>query len=423
MNSITIKKSLSSIFTVLVCLLMTKKGLSELLILSGERFSFLKNEIVIMILFLIILAMLIIRLLHGASIEISFILIAGLFAGSLLLTYSVNYSTIFKTNSQVTPIISTYGVIILLLIVKAINNHSILDKNAVINTLLLFSVGQSLLGIVQYITKNAIVPIMNNGMPIVNAIYYNHGTSSSNEYFLNDIGGKLRAFGMTDSGLTLGLFTLLGISIVLDKKELPVTVKVLLLTILGTALLMTITRVIFLALILLIILFILFKRREKLIGVYLLFIVFQVALIFISGVLFRVNWLQTNFPTVLSRFSGFDYYIHLYPLNIGGIIWGHNLVSFLPSITSIYSIDNEMLDVILDIGLIGYLIFIGTITHTILGWIDDARQSRSATLLFLIVWPFIGIVNVPFYFYIPLLLLFSLAFDCFPSNSKVESLE
>lgn len=423
MNSMIIKKSLSSIFTLLVCLLMTKKGLSELLLLSDNKLFFLKNEIVIMAILLIISLVLITQLLRGSRIKVLFILVAGLFFGSLILTYSINYNVNFKINSQFTPLISTYGPIILLLIVRAINNHSVFDKDAVMNTLLVFSVGQALLGIIQYITKSVIIPIMDNGKPIVNAIYYSHGTSSSNEYFLNSIGGRLRAFGLTNSGLTLGLFTLLGISIILDKKKLSVFIKIPLLIVLGTALLMTITRVIFLALVLLIIFLIFLKKRKSLVNIYRLFIFVQFILIFISSILFRINWVQEYLPTVLSRFSGFDYYIHLYPFDLTGILWGHNLVSFLSGIISIYSVDNEMLDINLDIGLVGYVVFLITVTQTIFGWINNVQQGRSATLLFLIICSFIGIINVPFYFYVPLLILFCLTFDSLPVSNEKRLLE
>lgn len=416
----TSKKVFSLIFTLLMIFLMTKVGLKELMLLSNNPFNLLKNSVIMLCILLILFFVFLIRFLPGNFIRTKPFFLAFLLISSLLMAYLLNYKEGYILNNQITPLFLTYAVLFFLLISLMLNKQNILDKSVVVNTLLFISVCQSVFGIIQYVLKDTIISVIGkDGKPVVNPIYYWKGISSTNPEILQRIGGKVRAFGLTDSGLTLGLFALLGISLVIDSKKLSISSKTVLLIILITALMMTITRIIWLAFVLLLILYFFVKRRKWLSWFYYSLFGLQFIFIMIAVVVDKFTWISKFFPTILSRFSGYNYFIKFYPFKVSSILWGHNIVSFIDSFKTTYSIDNEMLNIFLDIGIIGYFIFFSTITLALMKWLKNADQKRSATLNFLIICPFIGIGNVIFYFYLPVLLLFSLSCDVLPSNRDV----
>ncbi|MFG1200350.1 hypothetical protein ODR38_09120 [Pediococcus acidilactici] len=137
--------------------------------------------------------------------------------------------------------IATYGWLIpIILLVNMIRSADINVKR--IECFLLWMVvPQLFLGMLQHYMKRTFVPIVSGGKTIVNTIFFLNGASSNDPNYLN-YGAQIRAFGMTDSGLTLGVWALLVFSISLFSKRFTKKVRIFLFIFSGIAAFATLTR-------------------------------------------------------------------------------------------------------------------------------------------------------------------------------------
>lgn len=111
---------------------------------------------------------------------------------------------------------------------------------------LLFSLPIMILGIAQHYLSSTIIGITSNGQTVVNAIFFLNG-GSSNDVNLLSFGAQVRAFGLMDSGLTLGIFALLVLSIALYTEHYSKLFRLLLLIISIYTIYATLTRNIYIA--------------------------------------------------------------------------------------------------------------------------------------------------------------------------------
>lgn len=291
-------------------------------------------------------------------------------------------------------IIKSYMYVLLLIIVLSFN-LCFRYKETMKKIVLFFITGQSLIGILQAIVNKPIIPIINkDGNVIVNTIYYLNGGSSTS-YNLLLLGGRVRAFGITDSGLTLGLFGMLGIALIIDEKNR------LLKSVLGTIYVITIyltyTRIIWIATCVYLSLVLLNKIK---IGkrIYVLGWVIQLLLVCI----FSSNYIMllfNDYPTVISRIQGIQYYINNLSLSLKNLLFGQNFVNYIDyfSKITVYTLDNELLVIVANIGIIGLVILISVYYKAM-----NFFKNNTVQLL-LSMFSVIGIGNSVAYFYFPII--------------------
>ena len=147
-----------------------------------------------------------------------------------------------RINSQ--PVSWRMSGYFILIVVMALSifkyNRFTLSLSAMYWGIVVYTVPNALLGIVQYITGQSIVPIVNqNGDASVASTQLNDVSSLG---ILGSNGGY-RAFGLFDSGMTLGLFLLLGLAVLFfGKLKINRYAKLPLGTLFIIALIMTLTR-------------------------------------------------------------------------------------------------------------------------------------------------------------------------------------
>ncbi|KAF0337617.1 hypothetical protein [Pediococcus acidilactici] len=194
--------------------------------------------------------------------------------------------------------IATYGWLIpIILLVNMIRSADINVKR--IECFLLWMVvPQLFLGMLQHYIKRTFVPIISGGKTIVNTIFFLNGASSNDPNYLN-YGAQIRAFGMTDSGLTLGVWALLVFSISLFSKRFTKKVRVFLFIFSGIAAFATLTRNIYIACLFLLFFKILltrFKISKHLLNVvFIVLFFFSFIGVYISSFLYVINNYVSSF--------------------------------------------------------------------------------------------------------------------------------
>lgn len=273
-------------------------------------------------------------------------------------------------------------------------------KKTVYVICLLFITIQSLFGILQYLTNSTIFPLEIDGQKVSKTLFYSQGSSGSNEAILMT-GGHIRAIGLTNSSLTFGLFMLFGIILAMSIRSR--LFKSLLLLIFSMAIAMTLTRVIWVAWFFLVV-FIFFPgiknnfHLQSLISN--LFWSGQVIFAFVPSILAHF---QDNpfFATLLSRFQGYSFFLQIFPINFKNVWIGQNFeIRLLDFKTFGYSLDNQFLVFVLNLGLFSYLLYF-IVNRVIIKRLIQIKEKSFASLL--LVLPIVGIVNDPSYFVFGLL--------------------
>lgn len=329
-----------------------------------------------------------------------------LFLIILIIDYVYNFRTDFRMNGQFKPLITSYLVVLLVYVLMSVDIKKFwFDKRVCYLIIITFSFFNALLGVIQYLFENPIVPIAGvNGNPVVNPVFYLNGVSSNKIAYLY-LGAKVRAFGVTDSGLTLGLLCLLTIAILFSSKSIKNFIKVPLIIFFCVAIYMTITRIIYVALIMLVV-FLIFKKRKNLLRFFLYFcgLIQILAIIFAYGIL---NFLpssigNTSLATLSSRFEGYLYYFNVYEFSIERFLIGFNNVSLRTQQNAIYSLDNEMLNVFFDVGFLGLLLVLLIYIH---GYNAILKTDDYTMCVILSLFMLLGITNSVYYFFFPVLII------------------
>lgn len=387
-------------FSFLLLLLMTKKGIAQLYVMSGG-FPLFTNFSLMVLLHISFLFIVI----QKKEICSDRNRLFGFFSLSVILLFSIFFSVLLNPSEFVFVIelknmYSIYSLCLMLAFVY-IYNMSFKYSNSVIKLIIIFSLIQACLGIFQHYTKILLVPVDDlDGESIVNTIYFLDGISSKNRYFL-ELGAEVRAFGMTDSGLTLSLFSLLGIS--LSLVFIQTKLKFVFTFIFLLAVYCSLTRTMWGA-IFLFFTFSLFLLRNRVFRLKLLFFfgMFMQAIFILMAYSRYCLYMENIFPTLSSRLEGFTHFISLFNIGLENIFVGYNFSNRIPEFLEIspYSVDNLFLKVFFDIGLISLFIYIYVFYKVIL----NSSDSRFI-LSFLVLFSFLNIGNVVDYFYFPIIML------------------
>ncbi|WP_018664628.1 hypothetical protein [Heyndrickxia acidiproducens] len=422
MLGVIFKKAFILSFILLLFMLVAKKMLLQLYILVGEKSFFLFSNSYALILMLIMITVLVFKKIAFAkNTEISIyyapLLLLASLIGIFLVSSLYNGSTAFSYQHMFWIIFSSYFSTIFVLLTASLKinflNYKVMSKITIF-----FSMFQCALGVYQYITLNPIFAVNYKGESVLNPIFYLNGTSSSNDYFLA-LGAKIRAFGMTDSGLTLGLFALLCLSILMFKKMNRLK-KLLLVLFLISAVYMTLTRIVYLTLFLLLIYMFLLRKNQIKTAKFIYFcsLLIQVTYpLFIYKVINIILGILSShtFITIGSRISGYSYFLQNVHLDIIKTLFGSNYVSHTVDFNTSFTVDNEFLKIFLDIGIVGYIIVMFIFTYYLFDALNCSKNARynvslyKGLVCFLLTFPFLGIVNVGNYFYFPCLLLLLLS--------------
>ena len=392
------RKILEIIFTILVLILMSKRMTTQLYILSGQNplFSNTSFYVVTVILFVIL------YLLNGINKnQVFFYGLCAFIICFLIIFVPVYAPSNLGTLTEIRNMLFSYLFVIMLFITLA-NHMTFKYKKEIIFTILVFCFLQSVLGIIQATFTQTIVPVEYNGESIVNTIYYLNGASSKNSYFLT-LGARIRAFGMTDSGLTLSLFALLGL--VLCSYIRKRSVRIFSILVFLVAIFLSYTRLVWL-LTIICMLFVMVKKflPEKVFLQILksILVIGLVAQILLLGIVILNNFSEefVMFPTLTSRLLGLNYYFQNLNLNFISVIFGQNFINRISEF-NVYSLDNEILKVMSDIGLIGVIVmFYGYFSA-----FGKLVNKNFILLVFLSLFFLGGIGNVVYYFFIPVMLL------------------
>ena len=260
---------------------------------------------------------------------------------------------------------------------------------------LFFTIVQSTFGILQFLTNSTIFPLEIGGQKVSNTLFYYQGSSGSNQQILAS-GGHIRAIGLTNSSLTLGMFMLLGIVLVMSMKSK--ILKAILFLMFTVTIAMTLTRIIWIVwFILMTFLFLpVFKdsfQLQKLVsnifwGVQIIFAFIPSILTLFQGIPF--------FDTLLSRFQGYTLFFQQFPITFKNIWIGQNFeMRILDYNTFGFSLDNQFLVVIMNLGLLFFMTYF-LVNQVIVNKLIKNGKTYLAKLL--LVLPMIGIVNDPSYF-------------------------
>ncbi|MGF0046558.1 hypothetical protein ACQRD4_01090 [Streptococcus hyointestinalis] len=394
------------LFVFSILMLMSKKMMDELHIIFGNK-SIVSSTVLYIFIIVLFLWLVLIRFINQQSVNGNYAFILFLFLLGVLISVAFSPSGL-SLLIELRNLLFAYVGVLLLCVVNMLDMRLKYKKEARV-LIIIFTLCQSLLGIYQHVARSPIIPVVDStGKSIVNTIYYLNGISSKNPYFL-DLGAEVRAFGMTDSGLTLGLFAFLGILLVSQLKNK--FLSYLLTAIYLLAIYYSITRVVWLIVILYFIT--LFLDRLELTrllpfmktGWFTVGITLQGLLLFSAGTVYIIS-IFSEFDTLLSRFEGLVYFMKNLSFNPITIIFGQNFSSRLVYFNQVtrYSLDNEVFKIFADIGLLGVGI-IFALYKKMLGYFNGRY------LLFLSMFTMFGIGNVVNYFYIPLLVLSVMLLD------------
>ncbi|AXQ27051.1 hypothetical protein CS304_10295 [Lactiplantibacillus plantarum] len=314
-----------------------------------------------------------------------------------------------RINSQ--PVSWRMSGYFILIVVMALSifkyNRFTLSLSAMYWGIVVYTVPNALLGIVQYITGQSIVPIVNqNGDASVASTQLNDVSSLG---ILGSNGGY-RAFGLFDSGMTLGLFLLLGLAVLFfGKLKINRYAKLPLGTLFIIALIMTLTRNIYFLFVLL--MFLRFVNSNKMKNIlFIVGIIMQAVTVEIANVLNTLTFFQSAFfGTLRARFRGLIFFENYYQQNIVSYLFGkgYQYDAIVKSFTE-NTVDNQMLATFLDIGIIGlvvvYLYF----------WKSMRSMYQPVSLVLqnmLVIFSFFGIANNHIVFFSGILLLMLLSKD------------
>lgn len=314
-----------------------------------------------------------------------------------------------RINSQ--PVSWRMSGYFILIVVMALSifkyNRFTLSLSAMYWGIVVYTVPNALLGIVQYITGQSIVPIVNqNGDASVASTQLNDVSSLG---ILGSNGGY-RAFGLFDSGMTLGLFLLLGLAVLFfGKLKINRYTKLPLGTLFIIALIMTLTRNIYFLFVLL--MFLRFVNSNKMKNIlFIVGIIMQAVTVEIANVLNTLTFFQSAFfGTLRARFRGLIFFENYYQQNIVSYLFGkgYQYDAIVKSFTE-NTVDNQMLATFLDIGIIGlvvvYLYF----------WKSMRSTYQPVSLVLqnmLVIFSFFGIANNHIVFFSGILLLMLLSKD------------
>jgi CDP-glycerol glycerophosphotransferase (TagB/SpsB family) len=345
----------------------------------------------------------------------------SLFVSIFFFLFLQGYMTLGNTEIGVKDVIGDiilryYWIFILGFIIFA--KLKVFNLNLFIKIFTLFMLINSILGIFQYLLRNPIVFTKFNGEPIINSIYFKDGISSSNEWLFN-LGSQVRAFGLFDSGLTMGLLCVLAISIILSNSEKYLTKSEflkacaygILLCVFLITLYMTLTRNAYLTCFNLLLYFtvlIFFKQNYRYTLIKIIFILEWILfLIYVGFTKYIYLVISKLFPTFNletfnSRIETYSRVSNLFNNNIINVLLGKGIT---PS--KEWVIDNDLLSIVSHVGIITYIlmqfvfiwIIVKGLSHLQKNKIDKNYYHIKGLVFFMMTYPAAATLNYVSYIY------------------------
>ncbi|MEQ3591006.1 hypothetical protein ETJ91_19825 [Bacillus albus] len=412
-----LEKNFTYLYVTLLLIIAGNTTITQMFLFTGERkFGVLSKERIVLLLYLITIIVGV--LVSKKSLQITFSKVKAFYIlfvfliSSFILSF-VNSSEGFE---KVTEVFFSYYWVTLFVIILGMNIN-FMEEKYVKRAFSMFFFIQCILGIMQYTFNKPFVFTTFNGEPVLNTIYYLNGMSSASD-ILYSMGAQVRAFGLTDSGLTLGMFSLALFSCYFynlsssNGREKMRAILIMLVALICAY--MTITRNIYVTgLFLLLLLLFLNKVSSKKI----LFVKIMYVLLIIGNFLY-VSFAEElfkfiaqvipefNIETLFSRLIGYQQVFNKVKFDVSHILFGSGVV---PS-RQLY-IDNDFLYTYANIGLVSYvlmqIIYMYILFKGLNGLRTKAYNSRflKGLLIFLVTYPFASWISTVIYVYFILAIL------------------
>ncbi|WP_088042763.1 hypothetical protein [Bacillus sp. EAC] len=415
-NQNIIVKIYTYYFVTSILLVAGNKTITELFLLLGERkFGILSKERIILLAFLSLIGTTILFLRRNLFITKKTLLAIYLILIFVLSIFILAFTNNLGVKKFFDEVFYYYWIALFFMFYGM--KITFIEEVNVKKMFGIYILAQCFLGIMQYVLRKPFVITTYKGEPLLNTIYYLNGISSAND-ILYYMGAQVRAFGLTDSGLTLGLFSLALFSgyfyTVFSKRKFEKLISLFIIFVTLLCSFMTITRNIYLTGLCLIILLIFLKSvssfKVKIVKIYYLsMIIFN--FIFVTSAEIFINLLSTkftnfNFSTLYSRTIGYHQVFNQIEIDFVHILFGSGVV---PS-RQLF-IDNDFLFIFANVGIVIYvmvqIIIICVLFKGLNGLLSNKYNSSfiKGLIVFLASYPIISLINAVIYVYFPIALI------------------
>lgn len=307
-----------------------------------------------------------------------------LFVILMLLASSANNNSSWLIDSKVLLIYYISSVFMIMLSFLS-GIGSISTKDDMLNLFVHFALLEAILGIIQFILKNPILPVIIDGKQVVSSIYYIPGSGGTGD--MSRLMGSyfIRASGSMGSGLGLGLLLLSALAVSESHKKNKYTWVIRI--ILSSAIILTLTGVVYIGFLTFLILqYIILKKSPKTM-LHIYDVIWGVGV----TVQILINYLPQNiidgFPTVASRITGIQYYLSALNFNVRNIIFGQNFTNtwanYSNAVTNVnqrYVVDNYYMYTFFNIGIAGLLILYIAYRLVIIKQLKDGGTTQIIPL-------------------------------------------
>ncbi|TKI12997.1 hypothetical protein FC696_11615 [Bacillus wiedmannii] len=412
-----LEKNFTYLYVTLLLIIAGNTTITQMFLFTGERkFGVLSKERIVLLLYVI--TVIIGILVSKKSLQITFSKVKAFYIlfAFLISSFILSFVNLSEGFEKMTEVFFSYYWVTLFVIILGMNIN-FMEEKYVKRAFSMFFFIQCILGIMQYTFNKPFVFTTFNGEPVLNTIYYLNGISSASD-ILYSMGAQVRAFGLTDSGLTLGLFSLALFSCYFynlsssNGREKMRAILIMLVSLICAY--MTITRNIYVTgLFLLLVLLFLNKISSKKI----LFVKTMYVLLVIGNFLY-VSFAEElfefiaqvipdfNIETLFSRLIGYQQVFNKVKFDVSHILFGSGIV---PS-RQLY-IDNDFLYTYANIGLVSYVLMQIIYMYILFKGLNGLRAKTydsgflKGLLIFLVTYPFASWISTVIYVYFILAIL------------------
>ncbi|OLR25327.1 hypothetical protein [Bacillus cereus] len=412
-----LEKNFTYLYVTLLLIIAGNTTITQIFLFTGERkFGVLSKERIVLFLYLITIIIGILVSKKSLQITLSKVKAFYILFAFLISSFILSFVNLSEGFEKMTEVFFSYYWITLFVIILGMNIN-FMEEKYVKRAFSMFFFIQCILGIMQYTFNKPFVFTTFNGEPVLNTIYYLNGISSASD-ILYSMGAQVRAFGLTDSGLTLGLFSLALFSCYFynlsssNGREKMRAILIMLVALICAY--MTITRNIYVTgLFLLLLLLFLNKISSKKIlfvkTMYVLLIIGNFLYVSFAEELFEFIARvipEFNVETLFSRLIGYQQVFNKVKFDVSHILFGSGVV---PS-RQLY-IDNDFLYTYANIGLVSYVLMQIIYMYILFKGLNGLRGKTynsgflKGLLIFLVTYPFASWISTVIYVYFILAIL------------------
>ncbi|MDP1457016.1 MULTISPECIES: hypothetical protein [Bacillus] len=412
-----LEKNFTYLYVTLLLIIAGNTTITQMFLFTGERkFGVLSKERIVLLLYVI--TVIIGILVSKKSLQITFSKVKAFYIlfAFLISSFILSFVNLSEGFEKMTEVFFSYYWVTLFVIILGMNIN-FMEEKYVKRAFSMFFFIQCILGIMQYTFNKPFVFTTFNGEPVLNTIYYLNGISSASD-ILYSMGAQVRAFGLTDSGLTLGLFSLALFSCYFynlsssNGREKMRAILIMLVSLICAY--MTITRNIYVTgLFLLLVLLFLNKISSKKIlfvkTMYVLLVIGNFLYVSFAEELFEFIAQvipEFNIETLFSRLIGYQQVFNKVKFDVSHILFGSGIV---PS-RQLY-IDNDFLYTYANIGLVSYVLMQIIYMYILFKGLNGLRAKTydsgflKGLLIFLVTYPFASWISTVIYVYFILAIL------------------